>query len=100
MFHFLNHLWLKKNSQAIGGMIAMIGASMSEPHIDELNMKKSVCMYVCEFDTNFTYSDSDPLEQKLSYIDRSLLRLTAIFMYIRDYYCSIMLAPTMVSTFA
>ena len=24
-----------------------IGASMSEPHIDELNMKKSVCMSVC-----------------------------------------------------
>ena len=47
----------------------LIGASMSEPHIDELNTKKSVCMYVCmyvsmyvcKFDTNFTYSDSDPL---------------------------------------
>ena len=44
----------------------IIGASMSEPHIDELNMKNPyvcmyLCMYVCKFDTNSTYSDSDPL---------------------------------------
>ena len=27
----------------------LIGASMSEPHIDELNDKNSVCMYVCTY---------------------------------------------------
>ena len=45
--------------------MCIFGASMSEPHIDVLNMYKSVCMYLCmsvsKFDTNFTYSDSDPL---------------------------------------
>ena len=30
-----------------GTVIIIIGASMSEPHIDELNIKKSVCMYIC-----------------------------------------------------
>ena len=38
---------------------------MSESHIDQLNGKNYVCMYVCmyvcKFDTNLTYSDSDPL---------------------------------------
>ena len=51
-----------------------IGASMSEPHIDELDKKKSactyvyisICMYVCKFDTNFTYSDSDHLHNGFS----------------------------------
>ena len=27
----------------------LIGASMSEPYIDELNVKESVCMYVCTY---------------------------------------------------
>ena len=29
--------------------IHIIGASMSEPHIDQLNGKKSVCIYVCMY---------------------------------------------------
>ena len=32
-------------------------------HIDEINYKTSVCMYVCLYiSTNLTYSDSDPLQ--------------------------------------
>ena len=42
-------------------MYYIIRASISTPHIDELNMEKSLCLYISDstFDTNFTYSVSD-----------------------------------------
>ena len=30
-------------------LVYLIGASMSESHIDQLNGKNSVCMYVCMY---------------------------------------------------